>query len=209
MLSGSVMFKVPFCGSDWAAGAVISVDAPSIARLGGDPDQTLIITGKMPFEGAWVATLDAEFTLGSPEFRMLTNRHLSLTRPAEVLRNYEKLELRLGTGFGYLLDIPSGPAAPAETALDNAQVPLTVAKGKSAIVDLQGAKLTEITEASLAGTALAFQAYADGSRLRLFLSTAETASEGKFDIALKTRQGAKLSASIYVLDQQAKDGEKP
>jgi hypothetical protein len=208
-LSGNIMFKVPFCGEDWAAGAVLSVDAPSVARLGGAPKETLIISGKMPFEGAWIATLDKEYALdASPQFRRLTRYQLALTLSTALLGNYEKLQLRLGTETGYLLDIPSAKSEPAKPAIDEQGPPLTVSQGKSSLLDLQGTMLADITSVRLLGADLRFQAYSQGTRLRIFLTRAATANEGRFQVELGTREGASLSIPLYVVDPGPEQAEK-
>jgi hypothetical protein len=54
------------------------------------------------------------------------------------------------------------------------------------------------------------QAYADGTRLRLFLTAAQTANEGKAVIILKTRDGVLKEAPIYVVDASSDaDPQKP
>jgi hypothetical protein len=200
-LSGNIMFKVPFCGEDWAAGRVLSVDAPTVARLGGAPDETLIISGKTPLEGAWIATLDKEYLLdASRRFRALTRYQLALTLPAALLENYDKLQLRLSKGTGYLLDIPPAKREPAKPAIDEQGPPLTVTKGKSSSLDLQGTMLTDITSVRLDGIDLRFQAYNQGTRLRIFLTRAATANEGRFQVELGTREGASLLIPLYVVD---------
>jgi hypothetical protein len=208
MASGRVQFKVPFCGPDWSAVALIWFDPPTIERLGGDADETLIIW--VPFDGAWVATVDEKFELGSPEFQKLTENHLALKRPAEVLSKFSKLELRLNDTRGYVLDIPP-PGLPKETkpTLDAAQAPAMLSKGKSSVIDLQGAELSEIIEAKIGSVALSFKAYADGARLRLFVPSAQTGTEGQYAIDLRTRDGAQLSASFYVLEQPPNSASKP
>jgi hypothetical protein len=47
---------------------------------------------------------------------------------------------------------------------------------------------------------LLYEAYAGGSRLRVFLRESETKLAGKFDLTLSTADAA-LSASYYVLEE--------
>jgi hypothetical protein len=208
-LSGAVLFKVPFCGADWGARSVMSADAPTVVRLGGDPDQTLIIAGKTAFGADWIATLDKDYPLDHcTEFQKLTEHHLRLTMPAAVLRKYAKVELRRSKPTGilgwllpptdFLLDIPSEGAPPPGPALDDAQTPPAVTKDRAAVVDLQGSMLGEITVATAGGAAVPFQVYANGSRVRVFLSAAETAKEGACRIDLVTRAGGSLAATVFV-----------
>ena len=210
MLRGKAMFKVPFCGSDWASSVAIPGSTPTILRLGGDPDETLVIAAPMSLVGDWVATLDTDYALGaSPRFQRLTDRQLSLKLPAKLLSKFDRLQLRLGDKIGYVLDIPPTSATIQGAALDTSQPPPTLQKNRSAVVDLQGTKLTDIESATLGGN-VPIQAYADGTRLRLFLTAAQTANEGKAVIILKTRDGVLKEAPIYVVDASSDaDPQKP
>jgi hypothetical protein len=81
--------------------------------------------------------------------------------------------------------------------------PHVLKKGAAAIVDLKGARLTQVSSVSLGRADVPFQAYGDGSRLRLFLAESLTAATGKFDLVIKTDE-AELAASVYVLDEPPK-----
>jgi hypothetical protein len=210
MLTGatSVLFKVPFIGANWAPTAALSDDTVTIARIGGG---ALIITGAMPFsdpepgEPTWLAVLDQDYHLAATgPFIRLTENKLKLTVPEDVIARYEMLHLSLGSR-SYLLDLPRTAQAAASASLDDSQEPPIVKRGVPAIIDFKGSALTQIVSVELGAARAKFQVYADGSRLRLFLSEAETATEGKLDLALKTAHRA-LKASIYVLNETAESG---
>jgi hypothetical protein len=204
----SVLFKTPFMGTLWAPTARLRDNTMTIARIGGG---ALIITGAMAFsdppdgQPTWLAVLDKEYRLGTTDaFVRLTDTQLKLTVTEDIMARYEKLHLSLGRR-GYLLDLPRAAQSVGSTSLDDSQDPPTVRKGAPAIIDFKGSGLTQIVSVQLGAASLSFQVYRDGSRLRLFLSDTETATAGKFDLALKTERDA-LRASIYVLNETAESG---
>jgi hypothetical protein len=199
-----VLFKVPFCGPDWVARSVITADAPKIERLGGDQQQTITITSPgFDFGNDWILTLDKDYLLGSAEFMALDRRLLQLTVPANVMRSYKKLVLRSPVyDSGYLLEIPPPSESPLTTViLDDRKGSPIVAKGKPAVVNWQGTALDTVTKVRAGAEELPFESYSRGQGLRVFLRAAQTASEGKLDVELMTKTGAKLPAAVFVLDE--------
>lgn len=76
-------------------------------------------------------------------------------------------------------------------------------KGAAAIVDFKGVKLAQVAAVTLGRVNLPHEAYADGSRLRVFLSESETDRTGKFNLSLSTAKDT-LEASYYVLEETPK-----
>jgi hypothetical protein len=202
----SVLFKVPFMGANWGPIAPLPDDSVTIVRIGGG---ALIITGAMPFsdpfpnESPWLAVLDQDYVLGATNlFIKLTETQLKLTVSEDIVARYEKLHLS-GGRRSYLLDLPRAAPATASTSLQNSQEPPIVRKGAAAIVDLRGVRLTEVTAVRLGRAKLPYEAYADGSRLRVFLNEREANQTGKFDLLFTTAKDT-LKASFYVLDDTSK-----
>jgi hypothetical protein len=208
MLTGatSVLFKIPFMGTNWAPTAALPDDTVTLARIGGG---TLIIISAMPFseplpgEPTWLAVLDQDYRLGASDaFIRLTENQLKLNVSDDIVSQYQKLYLSRGS-TSYLLDLPRAAPAAASASLENSQEPPVVKKVAAAIIDFKGAKLSEVTAVKLGRTKLPYEAYADGSRLRVFLREGETERTGKFDLSLSTADDA-LEASFYVLDDPPK-----
>ena len=203
----SVLFKVPFLGSNWAPASAMPEDLVTVDEIA---DGVLIITGARPFEeppvrSHWVTILDKEYRLSSTgPFVRLTPKRLKLAVSPETLAAYDKALLRLGEK-SYLLDLPrkARAPAPAPASLDSGDAPPVVKKGAASIVDLKGAGLTQVSSVSLGSADVPFQVFGDGSRLRLFIAESLSKMTGKFDLAIKTNEG-ELAASIYVLDERAK-----
>lgn len=201
-----VLFKVPFCGPDWVARAVITADAPKVERLGGEQQETItIISPGFDFEDKdnWIVSLDEDYALGSKEFKKLDRRRLQFTLPAKVMQSYPRLVLRsLGADSSYVLDIPTEAGRNnALAALDDSKGSPSVRKGKSAVVDWQGTALHEVTKVLAGAEQLPFESYAQGQCLRVFLSTAQTAKAGKLDLTFVTETAATLPAAVFVVEE--------
>ncbi len=198
----SVLFKMPFMGSNWAPASAMPEDLVTVDGIG---DRALIFSGARPFEepaasSHWVADLDKEYRLDSTgPFVRLTPKRLKLTLSPETLATYDKVLLRLGEK-SYLLDLPRKTKAAAPASLDEAKAPPVLKKGAAAIVDLEGAGLTQVSSVGLGGADVPFQVFGEGSRLRLFIADSLTKATGKFDLSIKTAEG-ELTASIYVLGE--------
>jgi hypothetical protein len=200
----TVLFKMPFMGSNWAPVTAMPHDVVTVDEIA---DGVLIFTGARPFEepaarSHWVAVLDKEYRLGATgPFLRLTPKRLKLTVPPKTLARYDKVLLSLEEN-SYLLDVRRKTKAAAPASLDEAEAPTVVKKGVASIVDLNGAGLTRITSVKHDRADVPFQVYGGGSRLRLFLAESVTAATGKFDLAIRTAEG-ELAASIYVVDATA------
>jgi hypothetical protein len=129
----------------------------------------------------------------------LTPNRLKLTVAPEVIAAYQKVHLSLG-GRSYLLAVPESVAAPERVSFDVRREPPVVKKGAPAIVDFEGAGLGQVDTVKLGRRTLPHQAYADGSRLRVFLDEAATDRSGKLDLTIRAAKD-ELTGSIYVLDE--------
>jgi hypothetical protein len=203
----SVLFKIPFMGSNWAPAAAMPEDLVTLDGIG---DNVLIFSSARPFEeppqgSHWVAVLDKEYRLGATgPFVRLTSARLKLTVSPRTLATYNKVLLRLAEK-SYLLDLPRKAQPPAPASLDDGETPPILRKGAAAIVDLKGVELTQVSSVKLGAADIPFQVFGDGSRLRVFLGDSLTGATGKFDLVIGTAD-AKLAASIYVLDELTKEG---
>lgn len=202
----SVLFKTPFMGANWAPTAALPDDTVTIARIGGG---AMIITGAVPFSdpvpdgSKWLAVLDQDYYLGETNvFIRLTDTQLKLTVSEDIVARYEKLHLSLGSR-SYLLDLPRAAQPPAPASLDEGQEPPIVKRGAAAVIDFRGSSLNQVADVRLRRAKLAFEAYAGGSRLRVFLRETETERSGKLDLSLITA-GETLEASVYVLEETPK-----
>ena len=165
----------------------------------------LIFTGTLPFDEPahgqrWLAILDQEYSLDRTDaFIRLTPDRLKLTVPPEVIASFQKVHLSLG-GRSYLLDVPQTVAATERPSLDTRRAPPVVKKGTATIVDFEGAGLTHVDAVKLGQRMLPHQAYADGSRLRVFLDDTAIDRSGKFDLTIRAAND-ELTGWIYVLDE--------
>jgi hypothetical protein len=204
MLAGakSVSFKTPFLGANWAPSAALPEDRVTVVSIRAG---VLIFTGTLPFDEPahgqrWLAILDQEYSLDRTDaFIRLTPDRLKLTVPPEVIASFQKVHLSLG-GRSYLLDVPQTVAATERPSLDTSRAPPVVKKGTATIVDFEGAGLTHVDAVKLGRRMLPHQAYADGSRLRVFLDDAAIDRSGKFDLTIRAAND-ELIGSIYVLDE--------
>jgi hypothetical protein len=103
-----VLFKVPFCGTDWVVRSMIYAGAPTVTRLGGSQQTSIIISSAgYDFWDDWIATVDKDYPLNSPEFRKLDRRTLQLTLPSDVLCSFSKIALRSKVAdASYILVLP-------------------------------------------------------------------------------------------------------
>lgn len=202
----SVLFKIPFMGSNWAPASAMPEDLVTVDGVG---DNTLIFSGARPFEeppprSHWVAVIDKEYRLGaSGAFVRLTSARLKLTVSSETLATYDKVLLRLAEK-SYLLDLPRKAQPPARASLDEGEAPPILKKRAAAIVDLKGAGLTQVSSVRLGSADVPFQVFGGGSRMRLFLADSLTKATGKLDLVIGTAD-ANLAASVYVLDEAANE----
>jgi hypothetical protein len=107
-----VLFKVPFCGTDWVVRSIISAGEPTVARLGGSQQTTIIVSSAgYDFWDDWIATVDKDYALNSPEFRKLDRRRLQLTLPSDILRSFSRILLRSKShDASYILALPQPEA---------------------------------------------------------------------------------------------------
>ncbi len=112
-----LLFKVPFCGTDWAARIVLqSTESlqraqapPKLERFGTEGDQTIFLIEGHDFDAnqKWVAWLDSEYPL-----QVLNSRALLLSVSSAVLSNFSKLVLT-NAKVNLILDIPRDAERPA------------------------------------------------------------------------------------------------
>ena len=203
----SVLFKTPFLGANWAPSAALPEDSVTVVAIRAG---VLLFTGTLPFDAfeeagralRWLAILDREYRLDeSDAFVRLTPNRLKLTVAPEVIAAYQKVHLSFG-GRSYLLALPESVAAPERVSFDvrREKPPAFVKKGAPAIVDFEGAGLGQVDAVKLGRRTLPHQAYADGSRLRVFLDEATTDRSGKLDLTIRAAKD-EFTGSIYVLEE--------
>jgi len=130
------------------------------------------------------------------------------TVPNDLIKQYQNIVVRLGSGDPYLLPIPPADKVPPRPTVDTSVKPPEVAKSKLGPVEWSGSALDTITEVYFLQPASPgppipvrqeFTTYAQGTRLLVYLNSAATAAQGKFVLECTTSTGEKLSLTLSVV----------
>ena len=195
----------PFAGSAWRGQiALYEPFGPQLARLGGDPKTTLLITKKGDaFNEKWQVELDHVYKVndGTGSLTMPAPNMLSFVVDAAILKDYKALVVISPTGVTNLLEIPSTTPLAAKPKLD-AQTPPTIAQDDSRGVAFTGSDLKAITSVVFEDKNLPFSVEFDEKtkkmKIEVFLSRAVTAKPGTVEVLLKTSDGTILAAPVVV-----------
>lgn len=207
--SPSVSYRVPFCGLNYQVTAPISFVEPSIVRLGGDDQHTLFrislptaggdgTTGSTS-SGPSPVTVDLDKTYTAPpELTMTGDAEYLLKVLTDKVSKYQNLVLRLGTSESYVLRVPPIDRFGAKTAVDGGASPPEMAQNSSGAVEWQGVALDGIVKVKLGSASLDFAVYANGTRMRVYLTSSHTSACGKLTLDCQTSSGEKLALPVFV-----------
>ena len=207
--SPSVSFRVPFCGLNYQVTAPISFVEPTIVRLGGDaqnttfrislPTLTVDPTSSGTSSGASPVSVDLDQNyIAPPGLTMTGDGEYLLKIATETVSKYQNLVVRLGSSESHILRIPPIERSVAKTSADTGSPPPEIAVNTSGIVEWNGVSLDGITQVKLGTTVLDFVVFANGTRMRVCVNSAQTAAAGKLTLDCQTISGEKLSLPLFV-----------
>jgi hypothetical protein len=216
-----VTFQIPFCGQNLRASTPITLAEPSILRIGGDDQITVLrISQPSKFDGALQIDLDQTYNVGAPGANpppavLVSESEIRLALPTPVVNKYRTLVLRVTSTSTqttqtpstpswetYVLSIPPEEKPQPKPVIDRTATPAQIKKSKDSTVVWSGAALDSITKVCVAGnpSPLSFDTFNKGSQLIVFVPQNFASTAGKLDFEFEIRPGEKLTASAFVSD---------
>jgi len=205
----SVSFRVPFCGLNYQVSKPITFADPTIVRLGADAQNTMFRislsasagdgTASGPTAGTNTVSVSLDRNYAAPpDLEMTADGEYSLRVANDTVAKYQKLVVKIGTAESYILPIPPREKSTTKTSIDAGSPPPEISVSTAGIVEWSGVSLDGITQVKLGTAALDFVAYANGSKLRVLLKSAQTGAAGKLTLECQTDSGEILSVPVFV-----------
>jgi hypothetical protein len=121
------------------------------------------------------------------------------TVPTEIVSRFQNMVVGVDAGERYVLSIPTEDKPPVKPSFDLTSKPPQINKNTRGPVEWSGSGLTAINDVTLNNHALDFNAYADGTRLLVYLKVADAATEGKFTVECRSAAGDRFSLPLFVV----------
>ena len=194
-----VLFRIPFCGSDYVYTVPFSYSEPTVTRMGGDDAMPVFrINRAGGFSNVVSVELDRIYDR-EPDLVPLGRFDLRLCVPGDVVERYQQMVLRIGKEI-HVLALPSARTPRAPMALDTSGEPPRIASSSIGPIEWSGTSLDDITSATLlpAGTPEDFVAFDGGRRIAVSFRDGTTGKPGKGEIEFTTASGEIVRAPFFV-----------
>jgi hypothetical protein len=186
------------------------VNSPAVVRLGtiaGDHTVFRIFYPQGFANTDFSIDLDKTYSQGSPELVAASASEYRFTVPNTVVSRFQNMVVRIGKAEPYLPPIPLEDRAPPKAIVNPDDIP--VGMGKRGPVEWKGTALDSITDVVVLQPSTPdaspakqvqqqFVAYANGTRLLVYLSPGITDTQGKVTVECTTSSGDKLNLPLFV-----------
>ncbi|MEA2719384.1 MAG: hypothetical protein QOJ39_1248, partial [Candidatus Eremiobacteraeota bacterium] len=194
-----VLFRIPFCGSDYVYTLPFNYSEPTVTCMGGDEANPVFrINRAGGFSNEVSVELDRVYdrdsglvALGRFDLRLCVSR--------DVVERYQQMVLRAGTEI-HVLPLPAARSPRAPMALDTSGEPPRIGSGSVGPVEWPGMSLADITGATLlpARTPAEFVTFDGGRRIAVTFHDRETKKPGKAEVEFSTASGEIVRAPFFI-----------
>jgi hypothetical protein len=213
--NSSITFRIPFCGTEYQASQPLSLAEPTVVKVGGDSQKTVLwIAHPLRFAGPVSVELDRVYREEAEGLKKRSDFDYMFEVSTDTASKYQNLVLRDGTAEPYLLPIPLEEQP--KTSVEAAGKPPQITKGDLGPVEWSGTALDAITAVNLytsasngnhqpvapstpAGTPAQFTVYEGGKRIEVYFTTGSTNYLGRAEVEFQTALGNNIRVPLIIL----------